>query len=145
MNILVLDPGSITGYAIYNRRTQELLTSGCIRLYKATENKLTYLETELKKIINDYKPNHIYKEKKYEFVRGRKNVHAVMTHATYHDTIVKIASECKIPLTEIDTRRWIKKRLAQRTALEITGRKKISTHEAEVIVWGRLICRMKGL
>jgi len=145
MTILILDPGSITGWAVYNQIEKKLLDSGCIRLYKAPANKLTYLESELRKILTDYQPDKIYKEKKYEFVRGRKNVHAIMVHATYHDTIVKVASECKIPLVEIDTRRWAKKKVAQATAREITGRKKISSHESEVIVWGRLICMTKGL
>lgn len=143
--ILILDPGSITGWAIYNRVTKELLDSSCIRLSKAPANKLTYLEAELRKILADYQPDKIYKEKKYEFVRGRKNVHEVMVHATYHDTIVKVASECKIPIVEIDTRRWAKKKTAQSTAREITGRKKISTHESECICWGKLICMTRGL
>lgn len=143
--ILILDPGSITGWSLYNRITKELIDSGCIRLSKAPANKLTYLESELRKLITEYRPDKVYKEKKYEFVRGRKNVHAVMTHATYHDTIVKVASECNIPLVEIDTRRWSKKKVAQATAREITGKKKISTHEAETVVWGKLLCRLKGI
>jgi len=143
--ILILDPGSITGWAVYNRTTKELLNSGCIRLYKAPANKLTYLEMELSDIISEYRPDKIYKEKKYEFVRGRKNVHAVMVHATYHATIIKIASECNIPLVEIDTRRWARKKVAQARAREITGRKRISTHASEAIAWGDVICRMEGL
>ena len=144
MIILILDPGSITGYAIYNRTTQELLTSGCIRLSKAPANKLTYLEIELSNIIIEYRPDKIYKEKLYAFTRGRKNVYASMTHATYHNIIIKVAEGYGIPLVELNTRRWARKKTAQATAREITGRK-LNTHQSECICWGALLCRIRGL
>lgn len=147
MIILIIDPGSITGWSVYNRITKELLDSGCIRLCKTPVNidKLTYLESELLGILSEYHPDKVYKEKLYEFIRGRKNLHAVMIHASYHKEIERVISEWDIPLVELDTRRWAKKRVAQVMAREITGKKRISTHEAEAVVWGRLICMTKGL
>jgi len=143
--ILILDPGSITGWAVYNRNTKELLNSGCIRLYKAPANKLTYLEMELSDIISEYRPDKIYKEKLYIFTRGRKNLKAVMTHATYHNVIIKVAEGYLIPIIELNTRRWARKKVAQARAREITGKKRISTHESEAVAWGDTICRMEGI
>jgi len=142
--ILILDPGSITGWAVYNRTTKELLNSGCIRLSKAPANKLTYLEMELSDIISEYRPDKIYKEKLYIFTRGRKNLKSVMTHATYHNIIIKVADGFLIPVVELNTRRWARKKVAQARAREITG-KKLNTHQSEVVAWGDVICRTQGL
>jgi Holliday junction resolvasome RuvABC endonuclease subunit len=142
---MVIDPGVNTGWSIYDYLPQKLLGSGCIYLTKAPANRLTYLESEFRKILTKYQPDRVYKEKKYGFVRGRKNVRAIMIHTTYHDMIEKIVSEWGVPLIEIDTRRWAKKKVAQVTAREITGRKRISTHESETICWGRLLCMTRGL
>lgn len=153
--IIILDPGSITGWAIF--QNGKYRDSGAIYTNNTKGNKCVYIRQELMKILVEYQPTRAYIEKKGEYAITvklkdkygkyfRKNLEKQnQMYSAYWETVNAVISEWGIPCVDLDTRRLAKKKIAQLRAKEISGKTRISTHEAEAICWGEWIITKEKL
>lgn len=151
---IVFDAASNTGYAVWEYRQDTrpsylrpknllyhnlLIASGCIYTSNAKGNKLTYLETEVKKLLKEHQPQKAVMERLYTFPIRRRGIllsSRNQMYATYWHIVSKAISEWGIVCEEIDTRRLAKKKMARSLAKQYIPKKRYSDHEAECVVWG---------
>jgi hypothetical protein len=149
---IAFDAGSCTGYAVGERAVGKvgvtIVESGCIYTNSSAlkgmsvNDKVDYLKQSIRDILVQHKPRTAYMEMLYTFpiiriVRGRKVVLSKQNqrYAIYWQAVSGVLSEYGIPCEMIDTRRLAKKKLAQNYAKQKTGKSRMSTHEAEAIVF----------
>ena len=129
---IVFDAGYKCGWAFFNNG---YVSSGLIDISKNLSPYI-YLEEQIKELLEKYKPKKAYIEEQSHFVRmGNRpiNVKAVQKYTTAWEITNKVIDQFGIPCESINTRRLARKKMAQIIAMQITNRKRISTHEAETV------------
>lgn len=147
MNIIILDPGSKTGWAIFDTETHKLIKSGCI--YPKGNNKFLNLERKLAEILLRYHPVKAYIEKLYTFpitaiVTDRRTgiprrislSKQNQSYGAYWQTVNKVISEWGVECEYLETRKLAKKNVAKAMARKYIKKKRYTDHEAEAVVWG---------
>ena len=146
-NIFIGDPGSHTGWAIFNTETHILITSGCI--YPKGENKFLNLERKLAGILLRHKPVKAYIEKLYTYPivvtvinkttglpERRYLSKQNQSYGAYWQTVNKIISEWGIECEYLETKRLAKKNVAKAMARNYIKKKRFTDHEAEAVTFG---------
>ena len=149
-NILIADPGSNTGWAVFEIETHLLLDSGCI--YPKGKNKFLNLEYQLQIILSRWKPIKAHIEKLYTFPitaivvdkkTGKPKRQYLskqnQSYGAYWQTVNKVISEWGIECEYLDTKNLAKKNVAKAAARSYIKKKRYTDHEAECIVWGLYI------
>ena len=151
-NILIGDPASHTGWAMFNIETHKLVKSGCI--YPKGDNKFLNLELELKEILKKYQPIKAYIEKLYTFpitavvVDRRTGIPRRISlskqnqsYGAYWQTVNKVISEFGCPCEYLETRRLAKKNVAKALARNYIKKKRFTSHEAEAVTFGLYVLK----
>lgn len=151
-NILICDPASHTGWAVFNTGTHRLKGSGCIYPVPENCNKFLHLELELKVILKKYQPIKAYIEKLYTYpitavIKDRRTGiprHVSLSkqnqsYGAYWQTVNKVISEWRIECEYLDTRKLAKKNVAKAMARNHIKKKRFTSHEAEAVCWSLYI------
>jgi hypothetical protein len=155
MNILALDGGANTGWAIVDTSRETIanaprtsmhgvnlcckyVASGCIYAGRARGNRFAFLQHKLRDLYDLYDPKRAFIEKLYSYklMRGGKYLsRGLQIYSAFWHTAFSEVTAWGIECIEIDTTRIIKKNMAIRAAMPIINKTQITTHEAEALMF----------